>query len=160
MCGSQLFGELHFWTFGPISSLLYLIVAPEVICVLKCQIDDMCLLGTWREVQVCFRLEQPNVVQPLSSASRYMLFGEYGSVFLKPGGLKNDQKVVVEEIRQRWMCCTIFKACLTLCTYSSLYFHITINYSNHEIHTFLNMKHFNLYSRVLHVYWTIKKLNI
>ena len=80
-----------------------------------------------------------------------MLFGEYGSVFLTPGGLKNDQKVVVEEIRQRWMCCTIFKACL-------LYFHITIHYSYHEIHTFLNMKHFILYSRVLHVHWTIKKI--
>ena len=78
-------------------SPLCLIVAPEVICVLKCQIEGICLLGTWREVQVCFRLEQPNVVQQLSSASRYMLFGEYGSVFLTPGGLKNDQKVVVEK---------------------------------------------------------------
>ena len=42
--------------------------------------------------------------------------------------------------------------------YSSLYFHITIHYSNREIHTFLNMKHFMLYARVLQVHWTIKKL--
>ena len=94
---------------------------------------------------------QVGATQHCAAASRNILFGEYGSVFLTPGGLKKDQKVVVEEIRQRWMCCIIFKACL-------LYFHITIHYSYHEIHTFLNMKHFILYSRVLHVHWTIKKI--
>ena len=42
-------------------------------------------------------------MQPLSLASRNLLFREYGSVFLTPGVLKNDQKVVVQERRQRWM---------------------------------------------------------
>ena len=42
-------------------------------------------------------------MQPLSLASRNLLFREYGSVFLTPDVLKNDQKVVVQETRQRWM---------------------------------------------------------
>ena len=73
--------------------MLCLIVAPEVIFVLKCQIEDTCLLGTWGEFLVCFRLGQPNVMQQLSLPSHNRLFREYGSVFLTPGVLKNEQKV-------------------------------------------------------------------
>ena len=90
MCGSHLFGQLHFWIVEPISSVLCLVAPPEVICVLKSQIKDICLLGTWREFLECFRLELPNVMQLHSFASRNRLFREYGSVFKTPGVSKNN----------------------------------------------------------------------
>ena len=56
---------------------------------------------------VCFRLGNPNVLQPHSFASCNLLFREYGSDFLKPGVLKRDLKVVVQERRQWQMTRTL-----------------------------------------------------